>query len=29
MGIFELEDKDDIIVWEDNRNKFLEKVGKE
>ena len=29
MGIFELEDKDDIIVWEDNRNRFLEKVGKE
>ena len=27
MGIFDLEDKDDIIVWEDNRNKFLEKVG--
>lgn len=29
MGVFELEDKDDIIVWEDNRNRFLEKVGKE
>lgn len=27
MGIFDLEDKDDIIVWEDNRNRFLEKVG--
>lgn len=26
MDIFGLEDQDDIIVWEDNRNKFLDKV---
>ena len=26
MGIFGLDCKDDIIVWEDNRNKFLDKV---
>ena len=26
MGIFGLDDKDDDIVWEENRNKFLDKV---
>lgn len=29
MGIFGLDDKDDDIVWEENRNKFLEKVRKQ